>query len=338
MKVIRLTDHKKDNSDLQDPERRNVIIRVGGALVVAGVAGFGAYALYNDKHTIRSRKELNKTISDHRVHIPPTSPRMVIVRGPNPETNVRAALERMGGIQQFVAKGDVVLIKPNVGWDRTPEQAADTNPDVVAALVKACRTAGAKQIIVTDCPVNNAEQSFTRSGILDAAQKAGGKVILPNQSQYVTVHIPGKLGQWQVLEPFVIADKIINVPIAKHHSLTRVTVGMKNWYGILGGQRSRLHQRADDSVAELAALMKPTLTVIDATRILLRNGPTGGNLADVKQEDTIAVSIDPIAADAWAATLLGAEPEKLGWLQKSYEKKLGQIDFRSLNPIEITTT
>jgi len=324
----------KKTSAPEDPDRR-VVLRVGSAVMIAGAAGLGTYTFYDRDKPIRSRRDPDRIIADHRIKVPPTTPKMIIARGKDPKKNTEAALARIGGMKLFVQKGDVVLIKPNVGWNRRPAQAADTNPHVVGAVVRACKEAGAKEIWVTDCPVNNPERCFKRSGILDAVREAGGRVILPSRSRFVMVRIPGKLGRWPVLEPFVKATKLINIPVAKHHSLTHATVGMKNWYGILGGQRNRLHQRIDDSIAELAALMRPTLTVVDATRLLLRNGPTGGSLADVKIENALAVSIDPIAADAWGAELIGAELDKLSWLIKGQQKKLGVIDYKSLNPIEI---
>jgi uncharacterized protein (DUF362 family) len=236
-----------------------------------------------------------------------------------------------------VSQGEVVVVKPNVGWDRRPEQAANTNPQLVAAVVRACREAGAQRVIVTDHPVNDPQRCFARSGILDATREAGGVVAVPTDRGFSMVTIPGKLGRWPVFEPFITAQKIINVPIVKHHSLTGATLGMKNWYGILGGRRNRLHQRIDDSVAELAALMRPTLTVMDATRILRRNGPTGGSLADVERGDALAVSVDPVAADAWAAGLLELDPTRLPWLQLGQSKKLGIIDYRALSPVELST-
>jgi uncharacterized protein (DUF362 family) len=323
--------------DPADPARRKVLRRLGQAALVAGAAGAGTYALYDGEEPVRSRRQPDHAVPDHRVAVARSTPRLVIARGPDPQKNLRAALSRIGGLGPFVGKGDVVLVKPNVGWDRRPEQAANTDPELVAGVVAACRAAGAAEVIVTDCPVNNPARCFARSGIGEATRRAGGTVVLPEQSRELMVQIPGKLGRWPVLEPFVRATKVINVPIAKHHSLTRATVGMKNWYGILGGQRNRLHQRIDDSIAELAALMRPTLTVVDATRLLMRNGPTGGNPSDVKRGDALALSLDPVAADAWAVTLLGGEPTELGWLRKAQAKNLGVIDFRSLDPVELTT-
>jgi uncharacterized protein (DUF362 family) len=272
------------------------------------------------------------------VAVPATVPRLVVARGKDPGKNLGAALRRMGGLELFIRKGETVLLKPNVGWDRRPEQAANTDPRLMAALVRACREAGAGKVLVCDSPVNDAERCFTRSGILEAVREAGATVVLPQQTGQHFVAIPGQLGRWPVLEPFITAPKIINVPVAKHHSLTRATLGMKNWYGILGGRRNQLHQRIDESVAELAALMRPTLTVLDGTRVLMRNGPTGGSLADVKPGDVVALSLDPVAVDAWAvATLLEADPEGLAWLRLGQDKKLGTMDYRSLSPLEITT-
>ena len=316
-----------------DCRRRALILGLPVTLLsVAGVAGLGLWAggFLSPAPAARMR--------DHRVPQPKTTPKLVIARGKSPKKNVAAALGKMGGMKKFVTSRDVVLIKPNVGWDRTPSQAANTDPGVVAALVRACRDAGAKEVIVTDCPVNEAERSFRRSGILKAAQQVGAQVILPEQSRYVSLKIPGKLGSWSVLEPFVRATKIINVPVAKHHGSALVTAGMKNWIGVVGERRSMLHVGLDESIAGLAELMRPTLTVVDATRVLLRNGPRGGDLGDVKREDAIAVSLDPVAVDAWAATILGFKPAKVGYLGIAAKRKLGRTSFKALSPVTIKVT
>ena len=326
------------NDGPQDPSRRRVGVRLVSAAAVATAAGLGAWVFYDPRHPVRSRGPApDRVIPDHRVKVASTVPALVIARGQDPAKNVVAAVERMGGMGLFVDKGDDVLVKPNVGWDRTPAQAANTDPQVVATLVRLCLEAGASRVVVTDHPVNDPERCFARSGIREAAERAGGKVLLPDRDRFSLVRIPGRLGRWPVFEPFITATKIINVPVVKHHSLTRATLGMKNWYGILGGRRAQLHQRIDASVAELAALMRPTLTVVDATRILMRNGPTGGSLADVKQGNAVAASLDPVAVDAWAATLLDLDPAVLGWLGLGALKKLGTMDYGSLSPIEITT-
>jgi uncharacterized protein (DUF362 family) len=217
-----------------------------------------------------------------------------------------------------------------------PFQGATTNPEVVAELVRACREAGAREIIVTDCPVDDAGRSFERSGILKAARDAGAKVILPSESTFVDVKIPGKLGTWPVLAPFAAATKIINVPIAKNHTHVHASAGMKNWIGITDKQRLRFHADLDDSIVSLATLMRPTLTLVDATRVLMRNGPRGGNLDDVRTTNALALSTDPVAIDCWAAELLEAGIDRVKYLKLAADRKLGLLDYRSL-AVEVTT-
>ena len=326
---------KKTPAAPPDPGRREVLKRLGAAAAIAGVSGAAAYHLHDTERPVRTRRKPERTIPDHRVEVPSTTPSMIIARGADPAANTRAALERLGVMNKLIVKGDLVVIKPNIGWDRRPEQAANTNPLVVGEVVRACIAAGAARVVVTDHPVNDPRRCFERSGIAAAVKEAGGVIEVPGDRNFHMVSIPGKLGRWPVFEPFILATKVINIPVAKHHSLTQATLGMKNWYGILGGRRNQLHQRIDDSVAELAGLMLPTLTVMDATRVLLRNGPTGGSLSDVKRMDAIAVSLDPVAVDAWGCTLIGANPDEQNWLRLGQNKKLGVMDYRSLNPVEI---
>ena len=239
-----------------------------------------------------------------RMAIPddPRYPRLVVSRGESPRVLVRRTLDALGRMNRFVAKGDVVVIKPNAGWDRTPQQAANTNPEVVAELARLCFDAGAKKVLVCDVSINDARLCFERSGIGAAATSAGASIVLPSQRLFRDANLHGEiLGVWPVFEPFLTADKVINVPVAKHHSLSAVTLGMKNWYGILGGSRQRLHQQIHESIVDLAAFMRPALTVIDCWRVLLRNGPSGGNTEDVLEARTLVAATDPVAADAWTA-------------------------------------
>ncbi len=270
---------------------------------------------------------------DHRVPDEARFPKMVVVRGGDPRRILSRAIEELGGIRRFIAPGEVVVIKPNASWDRTPEQAANTNPLLIAEMVKLCRQAGARRVIVTDVTINEARRCFQRSGIGEAATSEGAEVILPEARFFKKVDLGGMaLGAWPVLEPFLICDKIINIPIAKHHSLTGVTLGLKNWYGILGGNRTRLHQRIHESLADLAAFMRPTLTVIDGFRILLRNGPGGGNPADTALEQTVAAGTDPVALDAWAArTWWRMEPDQLVFLGLAAQRGLGTPHFERLD-------
>jgi len=261
----------------------------------------------------------------------PRLPDMVAVQGGDAGAITRRAIAEMGGIGRFVSRGDIVVLKPNAAWDRTPEQAANSNPQVVAEVARLCREAGARRVIVADVPIDDARRTFARSGIAEAARAVGAAVVLPEDRLFRTVDLRGEvLNSWPVLAPFLNADKIINIPVAKHHSLTGATLGIKNLYGILGGPRYQLHQRIHESLADLAAFLRPTLTVMDAYRVLLRNGPGGGNPADVELKRTVIAATDPVALDAWAAKAWwGLDPRALEYLRLASERKLGRLDFEN---------
>ncbi len=271
---------------------------------------------------------------------------MVVVRGhgegtgkPNatPEQLVQAALNEMGGIKRFISRGDIVAIKPNIGWDRTALHAANTNPGVVAAMVKACYEAGAKKVVVTDASCNDPSRCFQRSGIWKAAYDVGAEVVLPVEHRFRGMRLKGDvLDEWPVYTPLVNADKVINLPIAKHHNLSKYTAAMKNWYGVLGGRRNRLHQNIDTSIADLATFMRPTLTVVDAVRVLMRNGPQGGNLDDAREQHTVIASIDQVAADAWGCQLIGQKRENLAYLKMADERGIGTMFYEKLKMKEIS--
>jgi len=312
-------------------ERRQFLLRVLrlGAASAAAV-GLGTYL------SGRSRRPEEGVVSgqaiDHAVPANAALPEMVVAQGTSPSANVRQAIEGIGGMSRFVSSADTVVIKPNIAWDRSAEEAATTNPDVVAELVRLCRAAGARSVIVTDVSCNDAESCFERSGIADAARAAGAEVVLPRTRFFHQVDLKGgTLGVWPVLEPFLDATRVINVPIAKHHSLTGVTLGMKNWYGIIGGNRSRLHQRIHESIVDLAAFANPTLVVLDANRVLIRNGPTGGGTDNVEQRNTVIVSTDQVAVDAYAAKAWwNLDVSRLRFLRLAEERGLGKTDFASL--------
>jgi len=241
-----------------------------------------------------------------------------------------AALASLGGMSKFVSPGDVVVIKPNVGWDRKPAQAANTNPDVVASLVRECLKAEAKKVIVTDNTCNNARRCFLHSGIEKAVKEAGGEVRIPEVRRFEKVDVGGQLVKMWPVDPVVMeADVRINVPIVKHHGWRGLTLGMKNWYGAIGGNRGRLHQDVNQSIVDLAAFFKPDLVVLDAYRILLRNGPQGGNLKDVKMMGTVAACTDQVSIDAYGASLFGHDPRELAFIAMAEKAGLGTADFAS---------
>ena len=307
------------------------LLRVGG--VAAGAAAAGVWLSEHSFRPVATQAEQARR--DHRPPrrtADPQFPHLTVVQGGEPRALVQRALEDLGGIRRFVSRQDVVVLKPNIAWDRTPDQAANTNPDLVAEVVRQCWQAGAKRVIVTDVSCNEPRRCFQRSGIQAAARAEGAEVILPDPDLFREVDIGGVvLKSWPVFTPFLEADKIFNLPIAKHHVLTGATLGMKNWYGILGGQRNRLHQQIHQSLADLAAFMLPTVTLLDCYRILLRNGPTGGNLEDVALKKTLVAGTDPVAIDAWAAKAYwDLNPEQMPYLQIAAARGLGTVDFAAL--------
>ncbi len=290
----------------------------------------------------RSRRPVETVITNakrsHMVAPDARFPDVVIAQGGEPVQLVQTALRELGGIERFISRSDVVLVKPNIGWDRTPEQAANTNPDVVAEVVRQCLKAGAKKVIVSDVSCNDPRRCFHRSGIAEAARNAGAEVMLPDPSKFKEVDLEGEgLRNWQIFEPFLYADKIINLPIAKHHSLSGATIGMKNWFGMLGGQRSQLHQHIHESLVDLADFIRPTLTMVDCYRILVRNGPTGGSLGDVELKKTMVAGTDPVAIDAYVAKAywnLGVDA--MPYLKLASQRGLGKYEFEKVSSRLVT--
>ena len=323
------TDRKPDETTgLTRREAMLQLLRVGGVAAGAAVAG-----VWLSEHSFRPiPAKAEEARRDHRIADDSQFPHLTVVQGGEPRELVQRALENLGGIRRFVSRQDVVVLKPNIAWDRTPEQAANTNPDLVAEVVRQCWQAGAKRVIVTDVSCNEPRRCFHRSGIQAAARAEGAEVILPDPELFREVDMGGVvLKSWPVFTPFLEADKIFNLPIAKHHVLTGATLGMKNWYGILGGERNRLHQQIHQSLADLASFMLPTVTLMDCYRVLVRNGPTGGNLEDAVLKKTLVAGTDPVAIDAYVAKAYwNLDPAQLPYLQMATARGLGTVDFEKL--------
>ena len=303
------------------------LLRLGGAATAA--AGLGVWLNERGRHSTAPAAATVRT--SFQVPADAALPEMAVIQGDDPALLARRAIQELGGIRRFISRGDVVVIKPNVAWDRTAEQAANTNPQVVAEVCRLCLEAGARRAIVTDVSINDPRSCFARSGVAAAASAAGSDVVLAEDHLFREVDLRGQvLNSWPVLEPFLSADKMINLPVAKHHSLTGASLGMKNWYGILGGQRPRLHQQIHESLVDLADFMRPTLTIIDAYRVLLRNGPSGGNLADVALKKTLIAGTDPVMLDAYAAKAYwDLDWNTLRYLKLASERHLGSLSFET---------
>jgi uncharacterized protein (DUF362 family) len=239
--------------------------------------------------------------------------------------------EAAGGIGQFISKGDVVVIKPNVSWARSPKMAATTNPDVLQAVIEICQAAGAKKVRIADNTIDNAKFCFSTSGAADVAKTTGAELITPSSSLMREMKLQGDhLDVWPVYLPLVEADKVINLPVAKDHILSSLTLGMKNWFGAIGGRRGRLHRDIHTHIVDLAQFFKPAITLIDATRIMTRNGPSGGSTSDVAHKNTLILSNDPVAADGKAALLFGKKPQHIGHIKLAQKRELGTYDFSKL--------
>jgi uncharacterized protein (DUF362 family) len=253
------------------------------------------------------------------------APLLAVAHGPVAAAITKAAVDALGGMGRFVHRGDRVVVKANIGWDRTPEQAANTNPDVVGSVVRLCLAAGAKSVLVLDNPCNDPRRCYQRSGIAEAVRAAGGTVDFFEEDRTRKMIIGGELiKEWNVHPAFTEANVRINVPIAKHHSLAGLTLGMKNWLGAVGGDRGRMHQEMDRCIVDLAAFFKPSLTIIDGVRILTSGGPQGGDLKAVRRLDTVIASADQVAAEARGGMLHGRAPDQLPHIALAESRGLGR--------------
>ena len=267
-------------------------------------------------------------------------PDLVVARGGRdaPGALVQSALKALGGIERFVKPGNDVIIKPNmcVAY-HTYEYAATTNPWVVGELVTLCLGAGASRVRVMDYPFGGtAEEAYAISGIKEQVEKAGGVMEIMSRVKYVKTRLPDAkvLTECVIYGDALKTDVLIDVPIAKHHSLARLTLGMKNLMGLIQDRES-IHYRMGDQLTDLTRQLHPTLTVIDAVRILMANGPTGGNLDDVKQLDTLIASADIVAADSYATSLFDLQPDDIYYIKAGAAAGLGRSDLKNLKIEEL---
>jgi len=248
------------------------------------------------------------------------------------------AIEGMGGLKRFVGKGDVVWVKPNIGWDRTPELAANTNPDVVVTVVRLCFDAGAKTVKVGDNPCDLPDKTYVSSGIPAAVKAVGAEVIMLDRSRFRDTAIGGERVKSIPIYPEILdCDLVINVPIAKHHGLANATLCMKNYMGVIES-RNVFHQAIGECVVDLTRFMKPRITILDAVRVLTGHGPKGGNPADVQMKMTVAAGVDTVALDALGAELLGRKPTDIDSIVRGQRAGLGTMNYRSLALREIAVS
>jgi len=259
---------------------------------------------------------------------------LVAVMGGEPEVMFEKGVAALGGMKRFVKAGQKVVVKPNIGWDKAPELGANTNPQLVGRIVKECLAAGAKEVVVFDNTCDDWKKAYATSGIEKAAKEAGAKVLTGNSEEnYKEVAIPkGKtLKRTKVHEKILECDVFINVPILKHHSGAQVTFAMKNLMGIVWDRRWWHRNNLQQCIADMTSYRKPDLNIIDAYRVMKKNGPKGVSLADVSLEKAQIISTDIVAADAAAAKIFGAEPETIGHIKIAGEMGLGEMNLSKLN-------
>ncbi len=279
--------------------------------------------------------------NNRRTPPPPGSDQayLTVARGADASAITRAAIAGLGGIERFVLSGHDVIIKPNICHDYyPPDYAPTTNPTVVATLVTLCLGAGARRVRVMDMSFGGTpETAYAMSGIGEAVGAAGGEMTVMSPFKFTEVAIPqGRdIKAWETYRDVLEADVLIDVPIAKHHALARLTLGGKNLLGVIRNA-NQIHRNLGQRIADLTSLIRPTLTVVDAVRILVAHGPTGGSLNDVQQMDTIIASHDIVAADAYAATLFGLTGADIGYVKAAADMGLGTIDLNAVKVEEVS--
>ncbi|GAB4223358.1 MAG: hypothetical protein Kow0062_23280 [Acidobacteriota bacterium] len=325
----------------QPLSRRAFAARVAAAAGLGGAAAWLAGAPADWPLSLRDPTGLRSmpsprpmTLGDYRVDKPAGAPDVSVSRGGGDALErLRRALDPLGGITHYVRPGDIVLVKPNVAFDRSPNLGATSNPELLEALIRLLLVdARAQEVRVADNPIESPADCFAKSGIRAAAERAGGRVYLPDSNAFRVLQTPGArlIAEWPIFRrPLTNVDRVIGLAPVKDHNLCSASMGMKNWYGLLGGRRNQFHQDIHEIVSDLSLMMKPTLTILDGTHVLMKNGPTGGDPSDVKPGDAVLAGVDPVALDAWAYEhVLERGRELPRYLHLAEAKGSGHVDWQ----------
>jgi uncharacterized protein (DUF362 family) len=328
----------EENEKEPGMKRREFLIRAAKAgFCVAAATSVGYYFYDHEGPVDFSQQETLVSLPDFSLS--DKSPVMAIVQGTGDRNkSLGMALKALGGMETFIKKGDRVLLKVNAAFASPPSLSATTHPDLVSETVRLCFGAGASSVVVTDNPINDPAACFSLSGIEKAALSQGARLILPRDALFQPTTVTGAklIRSWPLLYgPFDGITKLIGMAPIKDHHRSGASMTMKNWYGLLGGRRNIFHQDVHGIIEELAMMVSPTLVILDGTWTMMTNGPTGGSLSDLKQTNTMIVSTDQVAADAYGTTLLGKSPENLPHILKAEAQGVGTADFNSINPIRI---
>ena len=324
----------KGNEDNID--RRRFIKR----MTKAGVSIAGACALGYFFHDPAGPTGLSEQslVSVPDFSMPQVGDRMSIIRGSSRTETLTRAFESIGGIESFIKKGDCVLLKVNAAFASPPALSATTHPELLARCIELCYMAGAGSVRVTDNPINDPAACFRLTGIESAVKSAGGELVFPKNDFFRRTSVRGGalIKNWPLLfAPFEGVTKLIGISPIKDHQRSGASMAMKNWYGLLGGQRNIFHQDIHNTIKELSMMVRPTLVILDGTTTMMTNGPTGGALSDLKNTDTMIVSTDQVAADAFGCSLLNKSVKDLPFISKAAEAGSGTADYELLRPVVI---
>jgi len=316
--------------------RRKFIRRMTKAGVsIAGACALG-YFFYDPVGPSGSLKGSQVSVPDFSMT--KGGAKMAVVKGSDRMETLTKAFEVIGGIESFIKKGDRVLLKVNAAFASPPILSATTHPELIARCIELCYKAGAENVRVTDNPINDPAACFNLTGIASAVKSAGGELVLPKSHFFQPTSVSGGslIRNWPLLfEPLNGVTKLIGMSPVKDHQRSGASMAMKNWYGLLGGHRNVFHQDIHNTIKELAMMVKPTLVILDGTTTMMTNGPTGGALSDLKNTDTMIVSTDQVAADAFGCSLLEKKVKDLPFISKAAEAGSGTVDYESLKPIFI---
>lgn len=300
-------------------KRRDFLTKTFGA----GVLASGAISFGNLSDLKAAGTRNNKAAYD-----------LVAVRGGEPEVMFDRGIQSLGGMKSFVKPNQTVIVKPNIGWDRSPELAANTNPQLIGRIVEHCVKAGAKKVYVFDYTCDNWQKCYSNSGIEKAVKDAGGTMVPGNTENYYqkTSQVGGKrLKEAKEHELILESDVFINVPVLKNHGGATLTMTMKNLMGIIWDRRYWHKNDLHQCIADFAAYRKPDLNILDAYRVMKRNGPKGVSVEDVTTMKAQLISTDMVSIDAAGAKLFGLDPETIGYIKIAHEMNAGNMNLDELN-------
>jgi uncharacterized protein (DUF362 family) len=319
--------------DAHGISRRDFLARAAVASATIATTGIVGYWLYD--RTGPKAQTVTDLVSLPDFSLPRVGPKMSIITGADRVRTVNRAFAVLGGIEQFIKKGDRVLLKVNAAFASPPALGATTHPQLVAELIRLCYQAGADSVAVSDNPINDPQSCFLLTGIAEAVQTTGARLVLPQENYFKPTTVRGGtlIKNWPLLyEPFRGVTKLIGIAPIKDHHRSGASMSIKNWYGLMGGRRNMFHQDIHNTIKELAMLVSPTLVILDGTTTMMANGPTGGSFDDLKQTNTMIVSTDQVAADSFGATLLGKNAAALPFIAKAAAAGRGTTDYESLKP------